>query len=201
MQRLRTADGSPPPVVPAGGVASLEGGAEGTSEDNSSVGGNIGMEGQSFRLPLPVNVRPRLPVPAQHRPEHQMLMQQRMMTSEGQQQQNIANILNQHNMEQKQAMQAQGNVSSNETKQEGNTDQGSDEMDIGDMDKLEQDSGNIGEVDILTGLGAEDDEQLLESLTAEIGEQFNILEYADPELGIKQRTSWTINLTATYATP
>lgn len=36
--------------------------------------------------------------------------------------------------------------------------------------------------DILTGLGGEDDEELLESLTAEIGEQFNILEYADPEL-------------------
>lgn len=34
----------------------------------------------------------------------------------------------------------------------------------------------------MTGLGAEDDEELLESLTAEIGEQFNILEYADPEL-------------------
>jgi hypothetical protein len=38
------------------------------------------------------------------------------------------------------------------------------------------------QVDILTGLGGEDDEELLESLTAEIGEQFNILEYADPEL-------------------
>lgn len=36
--------------------------------------------------------------------------------------------------------------------------------------------------DILTGLSGEDDEELLESLTAEIGEQFNILEYADPEL-------------------
>lgn len=36
--------------------------------------------------------------------------------------------------------------------------------------------------DILTGLGGEDDEALLESLTAEMGEQFNILEYADPEL-------------------
>lgn len=36
--------------------------------------------------------------------------------------------------------------------------------------------------DILTGLGGEDDEVLFETLTAEIGEQFNILEYADPEL-------------------
>lgn len=36
--------------------------------------------------------------------------------------------------------------------------------------------------DILTGLGGEDDEELLDSLTAEIGDQFNILEYADPEL-------------------
>lgn len=34
--------------------------------------------------------------------------------------------------------------------------------------------------DIL-GLGGEDDEELFETLT-EIGEQFNILEYADPEL-------------------
>lgn len=40
----------------------------------------------------------------------------------------------------------------------------------------------MSQVDILTGLGGEDDEELLESLTAEIGEQFNILEYADPEL-------------------
>lgn len=36
--------------------------------------------------------------------------------------------------------------------------------------------------DILTGLSGEDDEELLESLTAEMGEQFNILEFADPEL-------------------
>lgn len=34
----------------------------------------------------------------------------------------------------------------------------------------------------MPGLGGEDDEELLESLTAEIGEEFNILEYADPEL-------------------
>lgn len=34
-----------------------------------------------------------------------------------------------------------------EPKQEGgNQDQGHDEMDMGDMDKLEQDTGNIGEV-------------------------------------------------------
>lgn len=36
--------------------------------------------------------------------------------------------------------------------------------------------------DILRGLGGEDDEELLESLKAEIGEQFNILEFDDPEL-------------------
>lgn len=33
-----------------------------------------------------------------------------------------------------------------ENKQESNQDQGNDEMDMGDMDKLEQDTGNIGEV-------------------------------------------------------
>lgn len=35
--------------------------------------------------------------------------------------------------------------------------------------------------DILGGLG-DDEEELLVSLTAEMGDDFNILEYADPEL-------------------
>ncbi|GBP54292.1 hypothetical protein EVAR_32639_1 [Eumeta japonica] len=64
----------------------------------------------------------------------------------------------------------------------GPSDAGGEEMELGDMDKLEQDTGNIAEVDIPTGLGGDDDEELLESLTAEIGEEFNILSYADPEL-------------------
>lgn len=56
-----------------------------------------------------------------------------------------------------------------------------------DLDKLEQeDNTAIGEVegvgDILGGLGEDDDDELLNSLTAEMGEDFNILEYADPEL-------------------
>ncbi|XP_045521362.1 histone-lysine N-methyltransferase 2C-like isoform X11 [Pieris brassicae] len=136
---------------------------------------NIGTEGQAFRLPLPVGVRPRTPLQSMHRPDHHLIMQQRLIATEGNQQ-GISNV-NQQNMEQKQNAPSQ----SGGDKPDG-ADQGSDEMDIGDMDKLEQDSGNIGEVDILTGLGGEDDEQLLESLTAEIGEQFNILEYADPEL-------------------
>lgn len=38
---------------------------------------------------------------------------------------------------------------SNENKQESNQEQGTDEMDMGDMDKLEQDGANIGEVKLL----------------------------------------------------
>ncbi|CAG9559873.1 unnamed protein product [Danaus chrysippus] len=135
--------------------------------------------GPSFRPPLPVPLRPRAPLHHAHRPEH-MIIQHRLVFSDGgQMQQNVQNSSLQQIMEQKQV--TQGNMSSND-KQDSGPEQGTDEMDIGDMDKLEQDTGNIGEVDILTGLGAEDDEELLESLTAEIGEQFNILEYADPEL-------------------
>lgn len=56
-----------------------------------------------------------------------------------------------------------------------------------ELEKLEQeDNTGIGEVegvgdDILGGLG-DDDDELLDSLTAEMGADFNILEYADPEL-------------------
>lgn len=39
---------------------------------------------------------------------------------------------------------------SNENKQESNQEQGTDEMDMGDMDKLEQDGANIGEVKLLS---------------------------------------------------
>ncbi|XP_026321911.1 uncharacterized protein LOC113231673 isoform X2 [Hyposmocoma kahamanoa] len=145
-------------------------------EDGSVQGVNI--EGQQFRHPLPVGLRPRTPLAPGQRPDHQLLMQQqRLVNAEGGQiQQNIGNPANQ-GTEQKPNISQAGNV---EPKQET---EGTDEMDMGDMDKLEQDPGNIGEVgDILTGLGGEDDEELLESLTAEMGEQFNILEFADPEL-------------------
>lgn len=37
-------------------------------------------------------------------------------------------------------------IASSIDKQDTGADQGTDEMDIGDMDKLEQDTGNIGEV-------------------------------------------------------
>lgn len=37
-------------------------------------------------------------------------------------------------------------VSNNDNKQDGSHEHGNDEMDIGDMDKLEQDTSNIGEV-------------------------------------------------------
>lgn len=54
-----------------------------------------------------------------------------------------------------------------------------------ELEKLEQENNAIGEVegvgDILGGLG-EDDDELLDSLTADMGVDFNILEYADPEL-------------------
>lgn len=38
--------------------------------------------------------------------------------------------------------------------------------------------------DILGGFGEGDDDDLLKSLTSEIGDDFNILEYADPELDV-----------------
>lgn len=52
-----------------------------------------------------------------------------------------------------------------------------------ELEKLEQDenAGMDGVGDILGGLG-DDDDDLLDSLTAEMGADFNILEYADPEL-------------------
>lgn len=52
-----------------------------------------------------------------------------------------------------------------------------------ELEKLEQDEnvGMDGVGDILGGLG-DDDDDLLNSLTAEMGADFNILEYADPEL-------------------
>ncbi|XP_075153857.1 lost PHDs of trr isoform X2 [Haematobia irritans] len=48
-------------------------------------------------------------------------------------------------------------------------------------EKLETDE-NAGFGDILGGFGEGDDDDILKSLTAEIGDDFNILEYADPEL-------------------
>ncbi|CAH2071742.1 unnamed protein product, partial [Iphiclides podalirius] len=145
----------------------------------------VNLEGQPFRQPLPVGLRPRTPLQPGQRPDHQLIMQQRIVATDNiQMQQNIPHPVTQHLMEQKQSNASQTNVSNavGDSKQDSGQDQGTDEMDMGDMDKLEQDAGNIGEVDILTGLGGEDDEALLESLTAEMGEQFNILEYADPEL-------------------
>ncbi|KAM7346227.1 lost PHDs of trr isoform 2-T2 [Cochliomyia hominivorax] len=49
------------------------------------------------------------------------------------------------------------------------------------VEKLEADE-NAGLGDILGGFADGDDEDILKSLTAEIGDDFNILEYADPEL-------------------
>ncbi|EDW74778.1 uncharacterized protein Dwil_GK15714 [Drosophila willistoni] len=43
---------------------------------------------------------------------------------------------------------------------------------------------NVGFGDILGGLGEGDDDDLLKSLTSEIGDDFNILEYADTELDV-----------------
>ncbi|XP_052740662.1 histone-lysine N-methyltransferase 2C isoform X2 [Bicyclus anynana] len=151
---------------------------------DDSVSASAGAEGGSFRAPPPVALRARAPLPhqmpMQHRPDH-MIIQHRLIGGDNSQiQQNIANAAAQQMAEQKQIAASQGNATTD--KQDSGHDQGTDEMDIGDMDKLEQDTGNIGEVDILTGLSGEDDEKLLESLTSEIGEQFNILEYADPEL-------------------
>nr|XP_034830079.1 uncharacterized protein LOC117987231 [Maniola hyperantus] len=152
---------------------------------DDGVPGNANAEGGSFRAPPPVTLRARAPLShplsMPHRPEH-MIIQHRLIGGDNSQiQQNIANAAAQQMAEQKQIAVSQANAASAD-KQDGGQDQGTDEMDIGDMDKLEQDTGNIGEVDILTGLSGEDDEKLLESLTSEIGEQFNILEYADPEL-------------------
>lgn len=55
-----------------------------------------------------------------------------------------------------------------------------------ELEKLEDENAGMGEVegvgDILGDLGEDDDDELLNSLTAEMGADFNILEYADPEL-------------------
>lgn len=55
-----------------------------------------------------------------------------------------------------------------------------------DLEKFEDENVAMGEVegvgDILSNLGEDDDDDLLNSLTAEMGADFNILEYADPEL-------------------
>lgn len=51
------------------------------------------------------------------------------------------------------------------------------------VDKLVvENDENAGLGDILGGFGEGDDDEILKSLTAEIGDDFNILEYADPEL-------------------
>ncbi|KAH8237068.1 hypothetical protein KR038_003829 [Drosophila bunnanda] len=43
---------------------------------------------------------------------------------------------------------------------------------------------NVGFSDLLGGLGEGDDDDLLKSLTSEMGDDFNILEYADPDLDV-----------------
>ncbi|XP_075971400.1 uncharacterized protein LOC142973507 isoform X2 [Anticarsia gemmatalis] len=150
-------------------------------QESASVQGGVG-EGQQFRQPLPVALRARAPLMHAQRPEQHLIMQQRVVAADNSQLQQAVNNAQQQVVDQKPNV-IQSNAQGGETKQESGQEQGSDEMDMGDMDKLEQDSANIGEVgDILTGLGGEDDEELFETLTAEIGEQFNILEYADPEL-------------------
>lgn len=59
-----------------------------------------------------------------------------------------------------------------------------------ELEKLEQDENVAmdGVGDILGGLG-DDDEDLLNSLTAEMGDDFNILEYADPELETDEKST------------
>lgn len=60
-----------------------------------------------------------------------------------------------------------------------------------ELEKLEQDEnvgGMDGVGDILGGLG-DDDDDLLNSLTAEMGDDFNILEYADPELETDEKST------------
>lgn len=63
----------------------------------------------------------------------------------------------------------------------GNTEQEIPDNVTAELEKLEEESGTMAELqgvsDILGGLGDEDDDIL-----AEMGEHFNILEYADPEL-------------------
>lgn len=55
-----------------------------------------------------------------------------------------------------------------------------------ELEKLEHENSVMSEVegvgDLLGDLGEDDDDELLNSLTAEMGADFNILEYADPEL-------------------
>lgn len=55
-----------------------------------------------------------------------------------------------------------------------------------ELEKLEHENAVMSEVegvgDLLGDLGEDDDDELLNSLTAEMGADFNILEYADPEL-------------------
>lgn len=55
-----------------------------------------------------------------------------------------------------------------------------------ELEKLEDENDVMGQVegvgDILGDLGEDDDDELFNSLTAEMGADFNILEYADPEL-------------------
>ncbi|XP_059056838.1 histone-lysine N-methyltransferase 2C-like [Achroia grisella] len=153
-----------------------------SASDDGGVQG-VSLEGQQFRHPLPVGLRPRTPLQPGQRPDHQLIMQQRLIATENSQMQQTIVNTTQQIVEQKTNIGPQGNAHGSDHKQDTGQEHGTDEMDMGDMEKLEQDTGNIGEVDnILTGLGGEDDEELLESLTAEIGEQFNILEYADPEL-------------------
>lgn len=59
-----------------------------------------------------------------------------------------------------------------------------------ELEKLEQDENVAmdGVGDILGGLG-DDDDDLLNSLTAEMGDDFNILEYADPELETDEKST------------
>lgn len=55
-----------------------------------------------------------------------------------------------------------------------------------ELEKLEDENAGIGEVegvgDLLGDLGEDDDDELFKSFTADMGVDFNILEYADPEL-------------------
>ncbi|KAG5672534.1 hypothetical protein PVAND_002656 [Polypedilum vanderplanki] len=113
----------------------------------------------------------------QNTPGQNMMMQQRLVASQ--------NPSMQHALQGNQINPTQPNTTDqNVVHQQTGTDvEGIPDSVTAELEKLEQDEnvGMDGVGDILGGLG-DDDDDLLDSLTAEMGADFNILEYADPEL-------------------
>jgi hypothetical protein len=108
--------------------------------------------------------------------QQQVLAQQRVMNANLQQQQ--------HGVQQVHQITNQDpNVPTTVNQATAGDSEGIPESVTAELEKLEQDENvgmdNVG--DILGGLG-DDDDDLLNSLTADMGDTFNILEYADPEL-------------------